>query len=36
MDWVRLIADPAIRAESLSTFGIVEFLMGRPAQDHRP
>lgn len=33
MDWVRLIADPAIRAESLSTFGMVEFLLGRPAQD---
>jgi tetratricopeptide (TPR) repeat protein len=33
MDQVGLIADPAIRAESLSTFGMVEFLMGRPAQD---
>jgi DNA-binding CsgD family transcriptional regulator len=33
MDWVRLIADPAVRAESLSTFGMVEFLLGRPAQD---
>ena len=33
MDWVRLIADPAIRAESLSTFGMVEFLLGRPSQD---
>jgi DNA-binding CsgD family transcriptional regulator len=33
MDRVRLIADPAIRAESLSTFGMVEFLLGRPAQD---
>jgi DNA-binding CsgD family transcriptional regulator len=33
MDWGRLIADPAIRAESLSTFAMVEFLMGRPAQD---
>jgi tetratricopeptide (TPR) repeat protein len=33
MDWVGRIADPAIRAESLSTFGMVEFLMGRPAQD---
>ena len=32
MDWVRLIADPAVRAESLSTFGMVEFLLGRPAQ----
>jgi len=33
MDWVRLIADLAVRAESLSTFGMVEFLLGRPAQD---
>jgi tetratricopeptide (TPR) repeat protein len=33
MGWVRLIADPAIRAESLSTFAMVEFLLGRPAQD---
>jgi DNA-binding CsgD family transcriptional regulator len=33
MDWVRLIADPAVRAESLSTFGMVEFLLGRPAQE---
>src|ERR1043166_5967386 len=33
MDRVRLIADRAPRAESLSTFGMVEFLMGRPAQD---
>jgi DNA-binding CsgD family transcriptional regulator len=33
MDWVRLITDPAVRAESLSTFGMVEFLLGRPAQD---
>jgi DNA-binding CsgD family transcriptional regulator len=33
MDWVGRIADPAIRAESLSTFGMVEFLRGRPAQD---
>ena len=33
MDWVRLVADPAVRAESLSTFGMVEFLMGRPARD---
>jgi hypothetical protein len=29
MDWVGLIADPAVRTESLSTFGMVEFLMGR-------
>ena len=33
MDWVRPIADPAVRAESLSTFGMVEFLLGRPARD---
>jgi hypothetical protein len=32
MDWVGLVADPAVQAESLSTFGMVEFLMGRPAQ----
>jgi DNA-binding CsgD family transcriptional regulator/exonuclease VII small subunit len=31
--WARRIADPAIRGDSLSTFGMVEFLMGRPAQD---
>jgi pentatricopeptide repeat protein len=30
---MQLIADPAVRAESLSTFGMVEFLLGRPAQD---
>jgi DNA-binding CsgD family transcriptional regulator len=29
----RRIADPAVRADSLSTFGMVEFLLGRPAQD---
>jgi DNA-binding CsgD family transcriptional regulator len=33
MDWVRRIADPAIRSESLSTFAMVEFLVGRPARD---
>jgi DNA-binding CsgD family transcriptional regulator len=27
------ITDPAIRADSLSTFAMVEFLLGRPAQD---
>jgi len=31
--WARQITDPAIRAESLSTFAMVEFLLGRPAQD---
>ena len=31
--WARRIADPAIRADSLSTFAMVEFLMGQPAQD---
>jgi DNA-binding CsgD family transcriptional regulator len=31
--WARRIADPAIRADSLSTFAMVEFLVGRPAQD---
>ena len=31
--WARRITDPAIRAESLSTFAMVEFLVGRPAQD---
>jgi DNA-binding CsgD family transcriptional regulator len=31
--WARRIAHPAIRAESLSTFAMVEFLMGRPARD---
>jgi tetratricopeptide (TPR) repeat protein len=31
--WTRRIADPAIRADSLSTFAMVEFLLGRPAQD---
>ena len=30
--WARRIADPAIRADSLSTFAMVEFLTGRPAQ----
>jgi DNA-binding CsgD family transcriptional regulator len=33
MDGARLITDPASRAESLSTFAMVEFLSGRPAQD---
>jgi hypothetical protein len=33
MDWAAQIADPAIRADSLSTFAMVEFLLGRPAQD---
>jgi hypothetical protein len=32
-DCARRIADPAIRADSLSTFAMVEFLTGRPAQD---
>jgi tetratricopeptide (TPR) repeat protein len=31
--WVRQVTDPAIRAESLSTFAMVEFLTGRPARD---
>ena len=31
--WAQRITDPAIRAESLSTFAMVEFLVGRPAQD---
>jgi hypothetical protein len=31
--WARRIADPAIRADSLSTFAMVEFLLGRPPQD---
>jgi DNA-binding CsgD family transcriptional regulator len=31
--WARQITDPAIRADSLSTFAMVEFLLGRPAQD---
>jgi DNA-binding CsgD family transcriptional regulator len=31
--WARRIADPAIRADSLSTFAMVEFLLGRPAHD---
>jgi DNA-binding CsgD family transcriptional regulator len=31
--WARRVADPAIRADSLSTFAMVEFLLGRPAQD---
>jgi DNA-binding CsgD family transcriptional regulator len=29
----RRITDPAIRGDSLSTFGMVEFLLGRPAQE---
>jgi DNA-binding CsgD family transcriptional regulator len=32
-DWARRIADPAVRGDSLSTFAMVEFLLGRPAQD---
>jgi DNA-binding CsgD family transcriptional regulator len=31
--WARRIAEPAIRGDSLSTFAMVEFLTGRPAQD---
>jgi DNA-binding CsgD family transcriptional regulator len=31
--WARRISDRAIRADSLSTFAMVEFLLGRPAQD---
>ena len=31
--WARRTTDPATRAESLSTFAMVEFLSGRPAQD---
>ena len=31
--WARRITDVAIRADSLSTFAMVEFLLGRPAQD---
>jgi DNA-binding CsgD family transcriptional regulator len=31
--WAQRIADPAIRGDSLSTFAMVEFLLGRPAQD---
>lgn len=31
--WARRTTDPALRAESLSTFAMVEFLSGRPAQD---
>jgi DNA-binding CsgD family transcriptional regulator len=31
--WARRITDPAVRAESLSTFAMVEFLLGRPARD---
>jgi DNA-binding CsgD family transcriptional regulator len=31
--WARQVTDPAIRAESLSTFAMVEFLTGRPARD---
>jgi DNA-binding CsgD family transcriptional regulator len=31
--WARRTTHPAIRAESLSTFAMVEFLLGRPAQD---
>ena len=30
---MRRTIDPATRAESLSTFAMVEFLSGRPAQD---
>jgi DNA-binding CsgD family transcriptional regulator len=31
--WARRTADPAIRADTLSTFAMVEFLLGRPPQD---
>jgi hypothetical protein len=31
--WTRRTTDPATQAESLSTFAMVEFLSGRPAQD---
>jgi hypothetical protein len=31
--WARRTTHPAIRAESLSTYAMVEFLPGRPAQD---
>jgi tetratricopeptide (TPR) repeat protein len=31
--WARQVTDPAIRADSLSTFAMVEFLTGRPARD---
>jgi DNA-binding CsgD family transcriptional regulator len=31
--WAQRTADPAIRADSLSTFAMIEFLLGRPAQD---
>jgi tetratricopeptide (TPR) repeat protein len=31
--WARRTTHPAIRAESLSTFAMVEFLLGRPALD---
>jgi DNA-binding CsgD family transcriptional regulator len=31
--WAQRITDPAIRADSLSTFAMVEFLLGRPPQD---
>ena len=31
--WARRTTHPAIQAESLSTFAMVEFLLGRPAQD---
>jgi DNA-binding CsgD family transcriptional regulator len=31
--WAQRTADPAVRADSLSTFAMVEFLLGRPAQD---
>jgi DNA-binding CsgD family transcriptional regulator len=31
--WAERITDPAIRADSLSTFAMVEFLLGRPPHD---
>jgi DNA-binding CsgD family transcriptional regulator len=33
MDRARLVADAAVEAESLSTFAMVEFLLGRPVTD---
>jgi hypothetical protein len=34
--WTRRTTDPAIRAESLSTFALVEFLSGRVDPVRRP
>jgi DNA-binding CsgD family transcriptional regulator len=31
--WARRVDDPAVRGDSLSTFAMVEFLLGRPARD---